>query len=137
VTRKITTAAARIKLGLQEKIALGNLDAYRDWGYAGDYVEAMWLMLQQDEPDDYVIATGKTTTVRDFLEATFYYAGLGDYNLYLEIDPRFMRPHEVPYLLGDSSKAEIKLGWYPKVDVTKLAHKMYDSDLKQQKRNLK
>ena len=109
VTRKITTAAARIKLGLQEKIALGNLDAYRDWGYAGDYVEAMWMMLQQDEPDDYVIATGKTTTVRDFLEATFYYAGLGDYNLYLEIDPRFMRPHEVPYLLGDSSKAEINL----------------------------
>ena len=109
VTRKITTAAARIKLGLQESIALGNLDAYRDWGYAGDYVKAMWMMLQQDEPDDYVIATGKTTTVRDFLEATFYYAGLGDYNLYLEIDPRFMRPHEVPYLLGDSSKAADKL----------------------------
>jgi GDPmannose 4,6-dehydratase len=97
----------------------------------------MWLMLQQDNPDDYVIATGKTTTVRDFLKATFDYAGLGDYNQYLEIDPRFMRPHEVPYLLGDSSKAEIKLGWYPKVDVTELAQKMYDSDLEEQKRNAK
>lgn len=137
VTRKITTAAARIKLGLQEKIALGNLDAYRDWGYAGDYVEAMWMMLQQDDPDDYVIATGKTTTVRDFLKATFDYSGLGDYDQYLEIDPRFMRPHEVPYLLGDSSKAAEKLGWYPKVDVTKLAQKMYDSDFEEQKRNAK
>ena len=137
VTRKITRGLSRISVGLQDCLYLGNLNAMRDWGHAKDYVEAMWLMLQQDEPDDYVIATGKTTTVRDFLEATFYYAGLGDYNLYLEIDPRFMRPHEVPYILGDSSKAEIKLGWYPKVDVTKLAHKMYDSDLKQQKRNLK
>ena len=93
------------------------------------------MMLQQDEPDDYVIATGKTTTVRDFLEATFYYAGLGDYNLYLKIDPRFMRPHEVPYLLGDSSKAADKLGWQPTVDVTQLAQKMFDSDLEEQKRN--
>jgi len=94
-------------------------------------------MLQQDDPDDYVIATGKTTTVRDFLKATFDYSGLGDYDQYLEIDPRFMRPHEVPYLLGDSSKAAEKLGWYPKVDVTKLAQKMYDSDFEEQKRNAK
>lgn len=129
VTRKITMAAARIKLGIQDKITLGNLDAYRDWGYAGDYVKAMWLMLQQDEPDDYVIATGKTTNVREFLKEVFNFAELGDYNNYLEIDERFMRPHEVPYLLGDCTKAKDKLGWEPKIKVDELAKMMYTSDL--------
>ena len=128
VTRKITRAAARIKMGLQDKIALGNLDSYRDWGFAGDYVEAMWMMLQQDEPDDYVIATGTTTRVRDFLSEVFEYAGLGDYQKYLEIDARFLRPHEVPYLLGDSTKAKTVLGWNPKVSTVELARMMYDSD---------
>ena len=129
VTRKITMAAARIKLGLQDKIALGNLDAYRDWGYAGDYVKAMWMMLQQEEPDDYVIATGKTTNVREFLKGVFNFAELGDYNNYLEIDERFMRPHEVPYLLGDCTKAKDKLGWEPRIQVDELARMMYTSDL--------
>ncbi len=129
VTRKITMAAARIKLGIQDKITLGNLDAYRDWGYAGDYVKAMWLMLQQDEPDDYVIATGKTTNVREFLKEVFDFAELGDYNNYLEIDERFMRPHEVPYLLGDCTKAKDKLGWEPKIQVDELAKMMYTSDI--------
>lgn len=129
VTRKITMAAARIKLGLQDKITLGNLDAYRDWGYAGDYVKAMWMMLQQEEPDDYVIATGKTTNVREFLKGVFNFAELGDYNNYLEIDERFMRPHEVPYLLGDCTKAKDKLGWEPRIQVDELARMMYTSDL--------
>ena len=129
VTRKITMAAARIKLGLQDKISLGNLDAYRDWGYAGDYVKAMWMMLQQEEPDDYVIATGKTTNVREFLKGVFNFAELGDYNNYLEIDERFMRPHEVPYLLGDCTKAKDKLGWEPRIQVDELARMMYTSDL--------
>jgi len=136
VTRKITIAAAKIKLGLQDSIHLGNLDAFRDWGFAGDYVNAMWLMLQQDDPDDYVISTGTTTTVRDFLQATFEYAGLGDYNDYLEVDKRFMRPHEVPYLLGDSTKAKEKLGWNATVDVNELARMMFDSDMKEQETNL-
>ena len=131
VTRKITQAAARIKLGLQDKLTLGNLDSYRDWGFAGDYVEAMWSMLQQETPDDYVISTGTTTRVRDFLSEVFDYAGLGDYEQYLEIDPRFLRPHEVPYLLGDSSKAKTVLGWNPKVNTIELARMMYNSDYKE------
>jgi GDPmannose 4,6-dehydratase len=127
VTRKITLAAARIKAGLQEKLYLGNLDAKRDWGFAGDYVEAMWLMLQQEQPDDYVVATGETHTVREFLYEVFEYAGL-DIEKHVEIDPRLYRPHEVPYLLGDYSKAKKQLLWEPRVKFADLARMMYDSD---------
>lgn len=129
VTRKITKAAARIRLGLQDKLYLGNLEAKRDWGFAGDYVEAMWIMLQQDNPDDYVIATGETHTVNEFLHEVFDYAGL-DVNKYVEIDERLFRPHEVPLLLGDPTKAREKLGWEPKVKFKELARMMYDEDLK-------
>jgi GDPmannose 4,6-dehydratase len=128
VTRKITIAAARIKLGLQDKIALGNLDALRDWGYAKDYVEAMWLMLQQDRPDDYVIATGETHTVREFLYEVFDIAGL-NVDKHLIIDERLKRPHEVPWLEGDYSKARQKLGWVPKTTFADLARLMYEADL--------
>jgi GDPmannose 4,6-dehydratase len=128
VTRKITLAAARIKLGLQDKISLGNLDALRDWGYAKDYVEAMWLMLQQDKPDDYVIATGETHTVREFLDEVFQIAGL-DVDRHLIIDERLKRPHEVPWLEGDFSKARKALGWEPKTTFKGLARLMYESDL--------
>lgn len=127
VTRKITTAAAKIKLGLQDKLYLGNLDSKRDWGFAGDYVEAMWLMLQQDVPDDYVISTGESHTVREFLEKTFEIAGLSIEN-HVEIDNRLFRPHEVPFLLGNSSKANKHLDWYPKVSFDELVHMMYESD---------
>ena len=127
VTRKITMAAARIKLGVQDKLYLGNLDAKRDWGYAGDYVEAMWLMLQQNDPDDYVIATGETHTVREFLEVVFKHAGL-DIKEHVEIDERLFRPHEVPLLLGDPKKALDKLNWRPMVKFEKLAKMMYDAD---------
>lgn len=130
VTRKITMAAARIKKGLQEKLYLGNLDAKRDWGFAGDYVEAMWRMLQQDEPDDYVIATGETNTVKDFLHEVFSIAGL-DVDKHVEIDERLFRPHEVPLLLGDPSKAERMLGWKPSVKMKLLAKMMYEHDLAQ------
>tara|TARA_R100001163_G_scaffold65664_2_gene63858 strand:+ start:22974 stop:23951 length:978 start_codon:yes stop_codon:yes gene_type:complete len=129
VTRKITMAAAKIRLGLQDKLFLGNLDAKRDWGFAGDYVEAMWLMLQQEEPDDYVIATGETHTVREFLNEVFEYAGL-DVDRHVEIDERLFRPHEVPLLLGDATKAKEVLGWEPKVKFKQLARMMYDEDLK-------
>lgn len=129
VTRKITMAAAKIKLGLQEKLYLGNLEAKRDWGYAKDYVEAMWLMLQQDEADDYVIATGETHTVKEFLEEVFRYADL-DVSKHVEIDQRLFRPHEVPLLLGDSSKAKSKLSWSPRTKFKELAHLMYEADLK-------
>tara|TARA_R100000008_G_scaffold74992_1_gene54000 strand:- start:4510 stop:5499 length:990 start_codon:yes stop_codon:yes gene_type:complete len=129
VTRKITMAAARIKLGLQKELRLGNLEAKRDWGFAGDYVEAMWLMLQQDEPDDYVIATGKSYTVREFLNSVFEHAQLGDPDEHVIIDARYFRPHEVPYLLGDASKAKKKLNWEPRVDMKQLAAMMYDADL--------
>jgi GDPmannose 4,6-dehydratase len=128
VTRKITMAAARIKLGLQDKLYLGNLDAKRDWGYAKDYVEAMWLMLQQDEPDDYVIATGETHTVREFLQEVFDHAGL-DVEKHVEIDERLFRPHEVPLLLGDANKAKEKLNWEPKTKFKELARLMYNQDL--------
>lgn len=131
VTRKITRAAARIKMGLQDKLYLGNLNAYRDWGFAGDYVNAMWMMLQQPEPDDYVIATGHTIQVKDFLYNVFEYAGLGDPMKYVEFDDRLFRPHEVPYLLGDSSKAKQKLGWKPEVSLERLAEMMYDSDYRE------
>lgn len=129
VTRKITRAAARIRLGMQDKLFLGNLEAKRDWGFAGDYVEAMWLMLQQELPDDYVIATGETHTVEEFLHEVFDYAGL-DVAKYVEIDERLFRPHEVPLLLGDPKKAKDKLGWEPKVKFKELARMMYDEDLK-------
>lgn len=136
VTRKITLAAARIKLGLQDKLFLGNLDAERDWGFAGDYVEAMWLMLQADNADDYVIATGKTNTVREFLHHVFEYAGLGDYNSYVEINPKYLRPHEVPYLLGNSAKAKKQLGWEPRVSFESLAQTMYEVDLRKAQRDV-
>ena len=129
VTRKITMAAANIKLGNQDKLFLGNLDAKRDWGFAGDYVEAMWLMLQQENPDDYVIATGETHTVREFLNEVFEYAGL-DVDKHVEIDERLFRPHEVPLLLGDAEKAKKQMGWEPKVKFKELARMMYDEDLK-------
>ena len=129
VTRKITNAAARIKLGLQEQLALGNLDPQRDWGYAGDYVEAMWMMLQQDEPDDYVVATGETHTVRDFVQKAFEHAGISDWEKHVVIDPRFFRPAEVDLLVGDASKAESKLGWRRKVSFDELVQRMVDNDL--------
>jgi GDPmannose 4,6-dehydratase len=129
VTRKITMAAAKIKMGLQDNIYLGNLEAKRDWGYAGDYVEAMWLMLQQENPDDYVIATGETHTVEEFLHEVFDYAGIS-VKKYLKTDKRLFRPHEVPLLLGDASKAKKKLNWEPKVKFKELAQLMYDEDLR-------
>jgi GDPmannose 4,6-dehydratase len=129
VTRKITRAATRIKLGLQDKLYLGNLDAKRDWGFAGDYVETMWLMLQQDKPDDYVIATGQTHSVREFLDEVFGYLDL-DWQKYVEIDPRYYRPSEVDFLLGDSSKARKALKWKPKVTFKELARMMTDADMK-------
>ncbi len=128
VTRKITRAVGRIKLGLQDKLFLGNLDARRDWGYAGDFVEAMWLMLQQETPDDYVVATGKAYSVRDFLEAAFGQAGL-DYRKHVEFDPRYLRPTEVDHLLGDPGKAQAKLGWEPKVGFEELVRMMVEHDL--------
>lgn len=128
VTRKITRAVGRIKHGLQKKLYLGNLDSQRDWGFAGDYVEAMWLMLQQDKPDDFVIATGVTQTVRQFCEWAFGAVDL-DYNDYVEIDPRYFRPAEVDILLGDPTKAKEKLGWEPKVGPKELAEMMVESDL--------
>ncbi len=128
VTRKITRAAGRIKMGLQKKLYLGNLDAKRDWGYAPDYVEAMWLMLQQPEPDDYVIATGEAHSVREFLEEAFGLLGLDPYE-YVEIDPRYFRPTEVEFLLGDASKAREKLGWKPRVTFKELVRRMVEHDL--------
>ena len=129
VTRKITRAATRIKLGLQDKLYLGNLDAKRDWGFAGDYVETMWLMLQQDKPDDYVIATGQTHSVREFLDEVFGYLDL-DWQKYVETDPRYYRPSEVDFLLGDSSKARKVLKWEPRVTFKELARMMTDADMK-------
>ena len=130
VTRKITRGIANIKHGLQKKLYLGNLDAKRDWGFAGDYVEGMWLMMQQPEPDDYVLATGETHSVREFLDVAFKYVGL-DWQQYVEIDPRYFRPAEVDLLLGDSSKARKKLGWQPKVGFQELVRMMVDADLEQ------
>ncbi|MBI5492397.1 MAG: GDP-mannose 4,6-dehydratase [Deltaproteobacteria bacterium] len=129
VTRKITHAAARIKLGLLKELRLGNLDAKRDWGYAGDYVKAMWMMLQQTEPDDYVVATGETHSVREFVELAFGCAGL-DWKKYVVIDPKFLRPAEVELLVGDPSKAEKKLGWRPEVAFPELVKMMVEGDLK-------
>ena len=128
VTRKVTYAVARIKAGLQKELRLGNLEAKRDWGFAGDYVRAMWLMLQADEPDDYVIATGETNTVKRMCEIAFARVDL-DWNDYVVVDPKFYRPAEVQLLLGDSSKARKKLGWVPEVDFVALIKMMVDSDV--------
>jgi len=130
VTRKITMAVARIKAGLQDKLYLGNLNAKRDWGYAGDYVEAMWLMLQQDEPDDFVIATGKTYSVKDFLAEAFEYVGL-DWKNHVVVDPKYFRPSEVDVLMGDASKAKMELGWTPQTPMHELARMMVDADMEQ------
>ena len=129
VTRKISWHAAAIKLGLRDEIALGNLDAERDWGYAKDYVEAMWLMLQQDEPDDYVIATGKSHSVRDCVRIAFDEAGVDDWEKYVRIDPQFVRPAEVDHLIGDYSKAKEKLGWEPRTSFEELIRLMTRADL--------
>jgi GDPmannose 4,6-dehydratase len=134
VTRKVSNGVARIKLGLQEKITLGNIEAARDWGYAGDFVEAMWLMVQQEEPDDYVIATGETHTIRELLELAFAAAGIDGWEKYVESDKRFMRPAEVDILTGDASKAREKLGWKPKVSFAELVKMMVDADLEEEAR---
>jgi GDPmannose 4,6-dehydratase len=130
VTRKITRAAARIASGIPETLYLGNLDARRDWGHAADYVEAMWLMLQEDDPDDYVIATGETHSVREFAERAFSHVGL-DYRDHVEIDPRYYRPAEVDLLQGDASKARRKLGWVPKVTFDGLVAGMMAAELQE------
>ncbi len=130
ISRKITKALARIKLGLQEEVALGNLDSRRDWGYAGEYVEAMWLMLQQDEPDDYVVATGELHSGREFVRLAFEHAGIGDWEAHVKFDPRMLRPSEVDQLVGDPSKAKTILGWEPKVGFEELVRLMVDADLK-------
>ncbi len=135
VTRKVTDAVARIKLGLQDKLYLGNLDAMRDWGFAGDYVEAMWLMLQQPKPDDYVIATGEKHSVRELVELAFDYAGL-DWKRYVEIDPKLIRPAEVYTLRGDASKARRVLQWAPKVSFPELVKMMVDADLERVRREI-
>lgn len=152
VTRKITRAVARIKLGLQDKLYLGNLDAQRDWGYAGDYVELMWLMLQQDKADDYVMATGVSTSVRDFVYNSFRHAGINlrfegegvnevgiceeTGRVLVEVNPRYFRPTEVDFLLGDASKAKRELGWEPKVSLETLTAMMVDADLEEARRSL-
>jgi GDPmannose 4,6-dehydratase len=128
VSRKVTKASARIKLGLQEELYLGNLDAKRDWGYAGDYVQAMWMMLQQPDPDDYVIATGETHTVRELLDVAFGYLNL-EWQKYVKIDPRYFRPTEVDLLIGDASKAKTKLGWEQKVSFKELIAMMVETDI--------
>jgi GDPmannose 4,6-dehydratase len=129
VTRKVTRAVARISLDLQQNLALGNLDARRDWGFAGDYVEAMWLMLQQEEPSDFVIATGETNSIRDLLDVAFARIGIDDWSGYVEQDPRFLRPAEVDALIGDATRANEELGWYPKVGFRELIEMMVDADL--------
>ena len=129
VTRKVTDGVARIKLGLERELRLGNIDAKRDWGHSRDYVRAMWLMLQQDKPDDYVIATGKTVTVRDMCRIAFNHAGL-DMDAHVVIDPAFFRPAEVDILLGDASKAQRVLGWAPEISLEAMIQEMVDADLK-------
>jgi GDPmannose 4,6-dehydratase len=132
VTRKVTQAVARISLGLQKTITLGNLDARRDWGFAGDYVEAMWLMLQQKKADDYVISTGETHSIRDLLHTAFTFVGINDWENHVEQDPRFMRPAEVDLLVGDASKARTVLGWKPRIDFQTLITMMVESDIIEQ-----
>jgi GDPmannose 4,6-dehydratase len=128
VTRKVTDAVARIKLGLADSLGLGNLDAQRDWGFAGDYVRAMWMMLQQDRADDFVIATGESHSVRELVEVAFGHVGL-DWQKYVRLDPRFLRPAEVDHLIGDPSKARATLGWSPEVDFKGLVTMMVDADM--------
>ena len=135
VTRKVTRAAARIKLGLQDSLSLGNLDAIRDWGFAGDYVEAMWLMMQHNKPDDYVVATGEAHTVKDMVELAFDLAKL-DWKKYVKIENRLKRPQEVPFLQGDASKAKITLGWKPVVNFQQLVTMMYQTDFEKESRLL-
>ncbi len=134
VTRKVTQAVARIKLGLQDDITLGNLDAKRDWGFAGDYVDAMWRMLQQPEGDDYVVATGETHSIRELLDVAFAHVGIDDWSGLVKQDPRFMRPAEVDLLIGDPAKAKEKLGWQPTVSFSELVAMMVDNDLAEQRR---
>ncbi|MGB2921068.1 MAG: GDP-mannose 4,6-dehydratase [Mycobacterium sp.] len=134
VTRKIAQAVARISLGLQDKIVLGNLDAKRDWGFAGDYVRAMWLMLQQDKADDYVISTGETHSIRDLLDIAFAEIGIDDWEPFVEVDERFMRPAEVDLLMGDSSKAQQQLGWKPSVSFPELVQMMVHADIDDQRK---
>jgi GDPmannose 4,6-dehydratase len=129
VTRKVTDGVARIKAGLADSLRLGNLDAHRDWGFAGDYVRAMWLMLQQDRADDYVIATGKSHSVRELVEVAFGHAGL-DWQQHVKTDPKFLRPAEVDLLIGDPSKARVELGWTPEVDFERLVKMMVDADVR-------
>jgi GDPmannose 4,6-dehydratase len=136
VTRKITNTAARIKLGVEKELVLGNTDAKRDWGYAGDYVKAMWLMLQQDEPDDYVIATGETHSIEEFLTLAFDKVGLGDWKPYVRHDAKFLRPAEVDLLIGDPAKAKAKLGWQPEVNFEQLVAMMVEHDLEYEGRRL-
>jgi GDPmannose 4,6-dehydratase len=136
VTRKITNTAARIKLGVEKELVLGNTDAKRDWGYAGDYVKAMWLMLQQDEPDDYVIATGETHSIEEFLTLAFDKVGLGDWRPYVRHDAKFLRPAEVDLLIGDPAKAKAKLGWQPEVNFEQLVSMMVEHDLEYESRRL-
>ena len=136
VTRKITNTAARIKLGVEKELVLGNTDAKRDWGYAGDYVKAMWLMLQQDEPDDYVIATGETHSIEEFLTLAFDKVGLGDWKPYVRHDAKFLRPAEVDLLIGDPAKAKAKLGWQPEVNFEQLVAMMVEHDLEYEARRL-
>ena len=135
VTRKVSDGVARIKLGLQQTLSMGNLDAKRDWGYAGDYVRAMWLMLQAEKPDDYVIATGATHTVRELCEVAFSHVGL-DWQAHVKIDPQFIRPAEVELLLGDAGKAQRVLGWKPSVDFAALVKMMVDADLARVRREM-
>jgi GDPmannose 4,6-dehydratase len=137
VTRKISNTAARIKLGVEKELVMGNLDAKRDWGYAGDYVRAMWMMLQQDEPDDYVVATGETHSIEEFLTLAFEEVGLDDWHNYVRQDPRFFRPAEVDLLIGDPSEAREKLGWVPEVDFKSLVSMMVQNDLKIETARLK
>ncbi len=136
VTRKVTRAVARIALGRQDVLAVGNMDVSRDWGFAGDYVHAMWLMLQQDEPDDYVVATGKCHSVRDLLEIAFHHVGINDWGPYVVQDERFFRPADVSLLVGDATKAHARLGWKPQVDFQQLIEMMVDADLENEKRSL-
>lgn len=135
VTRKVTRAVARIALGLQKVLAVGNMDVSRDWGFAGDYVQAMWLMLQQSQPDDYVIATGVSHSIRDLLQAAFHHVGIDDWTPFVVQDERFFRPADVAVLVGDSSKAHAKLGWHPTVGFQQLIEMMVDADLENEKRN--
>ena len=137
VTRKVTRAVARMALGLQESVSLGNLDARRDWGFAGDYVEAMWLMLQQSQPDDFVIATGETHSIRELLEVAFHRVGITDWEPRVIQDPRFFRPVEVDQLVGDPSKARTRLGWKPKVEFNELVEMMVDADVTAEQRLLR